>query len=338
MEAIRIRFPVIQNYSGADIYFQRLAKGLVSSDCKADLRFYPHFMEIIPYQALYPFLPRHHPCDIIHTKAEYGWLFAEPGKKLVVSLQLCVFDPVYGGHKRLVTRLYHEMKVRKNIARSFELADRVVVISRFLALQAQQIFGRKDIRTIYNGVDVESFSPAPSRPQGSDHPVRLLFVGNMTVRKGFPLLPTIMNKLGEGYKLEYTTGLRTGSGKPLHPRMRPIGCLRGQNLVDAYRRCDILLFPSRLEGFGYPVAEAMACGKPVVCTNYSSLPELIDEGLGGYLCPPDDVDAFADRIRHLGQNPELRLRMGAYNRDKAVQKFSLAQCVQQYRMLYEELV
>jgi glycosyltransferase involved in cell wall biosynthesis len=93
--------------------------------------------------------------------------------------------------------------------------------------------------------------------------------------------------------------------------------------VEAYQRSDILIFPSRLEGFGYPVAEAMACGKPVVCTNYASLPELVEEGQGGYLCPVDDVEAFAERIRHLGKEADLRRRMGRYNRARVERGFSL---------------
>ena len=107
--------------------------------------------------------------------------------------------------------------------------------------------------------------------------------------------------------------------------------------MQAYQRSDIFLFPSRLEGFGYPVAEAMACGKPVVCTNYSSLPELVEDGRGGTLCPRDDVDAFAEGIRRLARDPDLRAQMGAYNRAKVEEQFTLSRCVQRYVKLYEEL-
>lgn len=59
-----------------------------------------------------------------------------------------------------------------------------------------------------------------------------------------------------------------------------------------YNFCDILLLPSCREGFGYAVAEAMACGKPVICTNSSSLPELVMEGKGGFLCEQDNIEDF----------------------------------------------
>ena len=57
-------------------------------------------------------------------------------------------------------------------------------------------------------------------------------------------------------------------------------------MPERYGSMDILLMPSVREGFGLSIAEAMACGLPVVATNCSAIPELIDDGKGGFLCPP----------------------------------------------------
>jgi len=59
----------------------------------------------------------------------------------------------------------------------------------------------------------------------------------------------------------------------------------------------MLLFPSRLEGFGYSAVEAMACGKPVVVTNYSSLKEIVKDKENGYLCEINNVDDFVEKIK-----------------------------------------
>ena len=334
---MKIHLPVIRNFSGADVYFQRLAQGLSDCNVTAALRFYPHLMEFLPYHALAPFLADGRDCELVHTKAEYGWMFHVPGRPLVVKLAHSVFDPNYETYKNVWQRLHHSLKLWPSITRSLAAADRIVTVSRFSADRISDAFGRRDIRVIYNGVDFAFFRPAPSLP-ATKPPTRLLFVGNCTVRKGFDLLAPIMSRLGDGFVLEYTSGLRSAVKPPPHPAMHPLGCLSEQALLAAYQRCDILLAPSRLEGFGYPVAEAMACGKPVVCTDYSSLPELIDDGLGGYLCPRDDVDAFVDRIRWLAADTELRARMGVCNRTKVEQHFSLPRCVQQYIELYQELL
>lgn len=334
---MKVQFPIISNLSGADVYFERLAQGLPAHGVETDLRMYPHLMEFLPYHALTPFFPTPGDGTLVHTKAEYGWLFAVPGKPLVVTVGHCVFDPVYKRYKGRLKRLYHNLKVKRNIAHSFAVADRIVTVSHSSAMCLTKCFGQHDVRVIYNGVDEDFFRPPSPELPAADGPTRVFFAANCTVRKGYDLLAPILSRLGEGFVLELATGLRTRVRNLPHPAMRSLGGLKGVELLKAYQRCDIFLFPSRLEGFGYPVAEAMACGKPVVCTDCSSLPELIDEGRGGYLCPRDDVDAFADRIRQLARDPDLRAQMGAYNRAKVKQQFSLSHCLAQYAALYAEL-
>ncbi len=335
---MKIHFPVITNLSGADIHFELLSRSLQTCGVEADLRRYPHLLEFVPYTTLKPFFPRPNDADIIHTKAEYGWAFAERPKPLVVVLAHSVFDPVYEEYKGALQRLYHNLKLRPSIAKSFARADRIVTVSRFSAQRIAECFPGRPVQSIHEGLDTEFFRPADSAPLAEGPPIRLLFVGNCTRRKGFDLLPRILNRLGSGFVLEYTSGLRSDAGSPPHPAMRPLGRLSADELRAAYQRSDILLFPSRLEGFGRPVAEAMACGKPVVCTDYASLPELVDDGLGGYLCPRDDVEGFTDRIRRLATDHDLRGRMGLYNRAKIERQFSLTRWAQDYLALYRELL
>ena len=335
---MKVYYPVIANYSGADVYFQNLAKGIGACGAQPELRFYPHLLEFLPYSLLKMFLRPARNCDLVHSKAEYGWLFASTGKPLVVTLAHSVFDPAYQQYKKPWQRLYHDWKLADNIARSLAVAARVVTVSRFSQQRIAEKFGRHDVRVIYNGVDENFFRPLWPDARCTDKPIRLFFAGNLTPRKGADLLPRILTRLGEDFVLEYTSGLRTHARSLRAANLRPLGYLSATALVEAYNRCDIFLFPSRLEGFGYPVAEAMACGKPVVATNYSSLPELVDEGLGGFLCPRDDVDAFVERIRQLAVEPARRACMGAYNRAKVEQVFSLRQTIDNYWKLYQELV
>ncbi|MFQ5817074.1 MAG: glycosyltransferase family 4 protein [Terriglobia bacterium] len=335
---MNILYPVITNYSGADVYFQRLVASLAARGVQTQLHSYPHLLEFLPYRALKPFFGPAQNCDLVHSKAEYGWLFATPGVPLVVTLAHSVFDPAYDRYQNPLQRCYHHWKVRANIVRSFATAARVVTVSRFSQQAIQQTYGHPDVRVIYNAVDETFFHPRPDEPPRADKHVRLLFVGNLTPRKGADLLPRILERLGNEFVLEYTCGLRTRATPAPHPRMRPLGRLSSQALREAYQRCDIFLFPSRLEGFGYPVAEAMACGKPVVTTNYAALPELLDDERGGFLCPMDDVDSFAAKIRLLAADPGLRARMGAYNRAKVEQHFSLAPWAANYLQLYRELL
>ena len=105
-----------------------------------------------------------------------------------------------------------------------------------------------------------------------------------------------------------------------------------------YTEVDMLLFPTVREGFGLAVAEAMACGLPVITTNCSSLPELIDDKAGGFLCANGNVDDFAEKINILAHAPALRREMGEYNRSKVEQYFSLGKMAREYKELFEEVL
>ena len=68
-----------------------------------------------------------------------------------------------------------------------------------------------------------------------------------------------------------------------------------QDLVPWLSAADLFLLPSAQESFGLAALEAMACEVPVVASNVGGLPEIIEDGVSGFLCPPDAVDAMADR-------------------------------------------
>jgi glycosyltransferase involved in cell wall biosynthesis len=82
-----------------------------------------------------------------------------------------------------------------------------------------------------------------------------------------------------------------------------------RELAQCYREASVLLFPSRYEGFGWPVLEAMAFGLPVVCSNAGSLPEVIGETSPSY--PADDPGAFADAAMALLTQPQLAAEAAA---------------------------
>lgn len=90
---------------------------------------------------------------------------------------------------------------------------------------------------------------------------------------------------------------------------------------------DIFLFPSRWEGFGYVIIEAMACGKPVVAFNVSSNPELIKDGFNGYLIEPGNNRDFAEKARLLASNSDLTYTLGMNGKSFAENNFRLSKTV-----------
>ena len=333
---MKVFYPIVRTYSGADIHFEELSRTIGRFGYEAVVRYYPHWLDFAPalVQRRYASLPA---ADLVHTKVEYGPAFAQPGQPLMVWLAHLVFDPVYAPYRSLAQKAYHWLKLRPNIAWSLRRAECRVAISRSARDAFCKYFGPLEIRVIYIGVDETKFRPLPP-PLREDKRIRLLFVGNLSRRKGADLLPQILARLGDNFVLSYTSGLRSKSRLPGASNLLPLGQPSEAELIEEYNRADIFLFPSRLEGFGLPVVEAMACGKPVVTTRASSLPELVDDGKGGFLCELDAVEEFVRRIRLLAEDAGLRRAMGAYNRAKVERCFTSRGSAAQYAAAYEEIV
>jgi L-malate glycosyltransferase len=98
----------------------------------------------------------------------------------------------------------------------------------------------------------------------------------------------------------------------------------------------LMLLPSDAESFGLAALEAMACGVPVVGTAAGGLPEVVEDGVEGFLRPVGDVDGMAESALRLLENPSLRERFSAAARRRAEQQFPTEGLVSRYRALYEK--
>ena len=85
---------------------------------------------------------------------------------------------------------------------------------------------------------------------------------------------------------------------------------------------DIFLLPSRFEGFGYVLAEAMASRKPVVVFDFKSSSEIVEHGVSGYITRSDRLDEMTQRVRELAGNRMLREEIGAQGRARVEELFS----------------
>jgi glycosyltransferase involved in cell wall biosynthesis len=106
----------------------------------------------------------------------------------------------------------------------------------------------------------------------------------------------------------------------------------------AYAVCDILVLPSaQPEPFGGVVIEAMGMGKPVIATAIGGSLDQIVDGKTGFLVPPADPNALADKILTLAKNPELMKRMGQAGMERARTHFDVRQMVEKLEAIYSAI-
>jgi glycosyltransferase involved in cell wall biosynthesis len=104
-----------------------------------------------------------------------------------------------------------------------------------------------------------------------------------------------------------------------------------------YLSSSIFVLPSRFEGFGLVIVEAMACGVPVVAFDCENGPRsIITDGENGFLIPPFDISLFAEKVMLLMKDHELRFRMGA-NAQKTASQYEIDRIGQQWKRLFDEL-
>lgn len=327
-------FPAVRAGSGADVFTERLCAGLNACGIRAEITWLPLRAEYAPWSVPVPRPP--HWANVVHVNSWLPPRFLPRDLPIVSTVHHCVHDPALAPYKGMARRLYHAVWIRQVETANLQYAQRRVAVSHYTAQQAKAAFGCADIAVIHNGVDTGRFRPiARSMPQ---RPFRLLYVGNWNPRKGVDLLGAVLAKLGDAFELHYTADRKGAHGRYALPRnSHHLGCLDTQALIAAYQNADALLFPSRLEGFGLVVAEAMACGLPVIATDTSALPELVKHGVTGMLCPKDDIAAFAAAARTLAEDLKLWQAMRQAARQRAEARFDERRQINHYIRLYQTL-
>ena len=199
---------------------------------------------------------------------------------------------------------------------------------------------------IRNGIDPERFTRADGsavrRKWGLESAPVLTFVGRLAAQKNPAVLLNVLGHLPEGRLV------LVGDG-PLMPRIRRL-VLQGKStdrvllvgergdIPEILAASDVFVLPSRWEGLPLTVIEAMMAGLPVVASRVGGVPELVEEGVTGFLVPSGDLQALARALQRLVEDDELRRSMGEAGRRRALERFTLARMLRETQAVYEEVV
>ena len=227
-QQIKIWFPAIRGGSGVDIHTSRLAQALQHRGVEATVTWYSTYFQFAPYLLSQIAAPSG--VNIIHALSWYGFAFKRNNLPLVVSEQLDVLNPIYRPYKSIAQAIFHQLLVRRFMTRSFAAAGAITAVSRATAASLAETIRVDSAQVITNFVDTEIFRPLDGRAKPGS-PFRLLYVGNLTKRKGADLLTPIMRRLGAGFELRFTSGLRDGSVDAISANMVTLGKLTGDNIL-----------------------------------------------------------------------------------------------------------
>ena len=223
-----------------------------------------------------------------------------------------------------------------------------VSISLEVANTVHALYGR-GIRTpvIYNGIPTARFVSKAGRGMGEGGKnMVLLHSGRFVPEKGHLLLIEAFDLsikeypwmqlwlVGDG---EFRPAVeRAVSEKGLQEKVFFLGIRN--DVSNLLADCDLFVLSSSYEGFSLAVLEAMAVGKPVVSTRVGGVPELVEDGLTGFLVPPRDPEALSQAILRLVKDHDLCRRMGQAGQRKALERFDISRTAQEYETLYFKLL
>ncbi len=220
-----------------------------------------------------------------------------------------------------------------------QTSSAVIGVSGFVATAASRMLHlpKKRVFVIYNGVNDP---PLPSGRARSDEPL-LAAVGRLAREKGFDVLVDALSSVPRCRLVFVGDGPERSH---LEARVRDLGLTGRVEFLGQVERpwtsvCspDLLVLPSRSEGMGLVLVEAMLAGIPVIATRVGGIPEIVLEGETGLLVPPDDASALARAIERLTSDPEKRRRMGERSRSHATGRFTVEGMAKKYEAIYDEV-
>jgi starch synthase len=197
------------------------------------------------------------------------------------------------------------------------LADRVVVASRFTESTLAEARHAREVSVIPYGAPPSDDSELLNSPEK----LRILFAGSLSQRKGLSYALRAVKLLGREHCELTLLGRKAVVGcRVLDDAVREhrwIPSLSHREVLGEMRVHDVLLFPSLFEGFGLVITEAMSQGTPVITTPNTGGPDVIDNGVDGFIVPIRSAEAIAEKLEVLAREPYRAYEMKLAARAKA---------------------
>lgn len=281
-------------------FFNRMKRGIKSS-----------FLFLVEFCKIYV---KERP-DVVHLHSSFAGTIGR-----IIMLFLYIIHPariIYCPHgfsflissdSKNKVRVY---KIVENILSRF--CYKIVCVSNYEKNAAIEIgISKRKLVTIYNGIN--PYDNNVEHPTNEGNELNLLFVGRLEKQKGFDLLIAAFNRLSnkDGYNLVV---VGEGSEKPTTDNKKKViykGWLRGESLSLEYYKADVIIVPSRWEGFAMVPLEAMKHKIPIIASDSTSLPEAVENNVNGLLFESENVDQLVDILSNVTKEELAEMGKAGY--------------------------
>ena len=247
--------------------------------------------------------------------------------------------------------IYRHSVESDSLERKLRSARFAVTVSDYNRRYLAHLGGAERLVRIYNGLDVDRFAP---NGRAREEPPLVLAVGRLVEKKGFADLICACALLREdgcsfrcriAGKGELEPELRTLIVElDLEERVELVGPIPREQLLTVYRRASVVVAPCVIgadgnrDGLPTVVVEAMALGVPVVATDVTGIPEVVEDGRTGLLVPQHHPEALATAIRRVLAEPAWAEAMVRAGRARVEREFDLRANVASLRNLLQEAI
>ena len=226
--------------------------------------------------------------------------------------------------------------------------DVVVVLAQVELRAYREFVPDRNVVVLPNGIDCRPFGGVPTVRSDPQRPLQLVYIGRVAREKG--LYETL-----QGLRLAHELGVDArlviaGSGAEearlrrysqalgIGARVCFVGPVFGNDKVKLLSGADVMVLPSYSEGLPYALLEAMAAGVPVVATPVGAIPDVVSDGIHGYLVPPRDGKAIAEALAMLAGDREKLSWMSRACRRRIRAAFSIDRLAQEFSFHYARLI
>ena len=231
---------------------------------------------------------------------------------------------------------------------TLRVPDVVVVLAQVELRAYREFVPDQEVVALPNGIDCRPYSGVPTVLSDPARPLQLVYIGRVAREKG--LYETL-----QGLRLAHELGVDarlviagTGAEEPrlrryaqalgIAARVCFVGPVFGNDKVKLLSGADVMVLPSYSEGLPYALLESMAAGVPVIATPVGAIPDVVSDGIHGYLVPPRDGKAIAESLALLAGDRDKLSWMSRACRRRVRAAFSIERLAQEFSFHYARLI